>query len=58
MLNNAALTVYAFVGSSFIYLTFHQIWGTGGLLGSDGKTFGLFTYGLVVPICQVVIHHA
>ena len=51
LLNNVALTIYAFVGSCFIYLVFYQLWISGGLLGSDGKTFGLFTYGLVVPIC-------
>ena len=58
MLNNVILTVYAFVASGFIYFLFSMLWSTGGMMGSDGKTFGLFTYGIVVPICQVVIHHA
>lgn len=29
----------------------------GGIMGDDGKHFGLFSYGIVAPTCQVIQHH-
>ena len=56
--DNVYLTAYAFFASGFVYWIFTLVWSTGGIMGADGKTFGLYTYGIVVPICYTVVHHA
>ena len=58
LLDNVYLTAYAFFASGFVYWIFTLVWSTGGIMGADGKTFGLYTYGIVVPICYTVVHHA
>ena len=40
-----------------MYYIFYSTWLTGGLMGEDGKTWGLFTYGIMGPFALVFIHH-
>ena len=51
------LLSYSCFCSAAMYFVFQQVWVAGGLMGEDGKTFGLFTYGIIAPYCLCIIHH-
>ena len=50
--------IYSLISSAFIYYVYKAVLESGGTMGSDGKSFGLFTYGIIAPHCQVIQHHA
>ena len=51
-------TAYAFGAGAVFYYTYK--WGileTGGIMGNDGKTLDLFSYGIIATSCLAVSHH-
>lgn len=54
----ASYTAYAFFSGAVMYYTYK--WGIleyGGVMDIDGKTFDLFSYGIIATTCLVLQHH-
>ena len=49
-----AVDIYSIICGFVIFFIFYN---TEGAMGSDGKVFGMYTYGVFSVSCAVIVHH-
>ena len=40
-----------------MYYVYRSVLASGGLMNENGQVWGLFTYGIIAPYVQVILHH-